>query len=85
MPGTTGIAPARDLIALLEEIGYAGPVTPYPHPSQFKRTARDSMVAQTSEALKSVWAASIPIEDQEGETDEPEQVGSATEATAGSA
>ena len=63
MPGSSGVAPAKEFLAALQEIGFDGPVTAYPHSSQVKRGSRDVMSRQLLESLKSVWGAAPLPED----------------------
>jgi sugar phosphate isomerase/epimerase len=58
LPGETGVIPNRDLLAILHEIGYDGPVTVEPFNARVKEVAaRDPLEAAriTSQALDRVW------------------------------
>jgi len=58
LPGETGVIPNRELMGVLEEIGYDGPVTVEPFNQRLRELAeRDPLEAAriTSRALDSVW------------------------------
>jgi sugar phosphate isomerase/epimerase len=51
---------AGDSIAIFEHLNrlkYKGPVTPYPHASQFSGMTRDAIVQRTSDAFDEQWVA----------------------------
>jgi sugar phosphate isomerase/epimerase len=58
LPGETGVIPNRELLTLLKEIGYDGPVTAEPFSAKLKAVAeQDPLEAaqMTSRALDSIW------------------------------
>jgi sugar phosphate isomerase/epimerase len=58
LPGTTGVVDSVAALRVLREIGYDGPVTPYPHPHQLKGQTRDRIVQRAKESLESALKAS---------------------------
>lgn len=44
-------------LSLLDSMGYTGPITPFPHPSQFAGRTRESNVQRASAALDNLWVA----------------------------
>jgi len=57
LPGETGIIDTPALLVMLAEAGYAGPITPVPHPARFKTMSRDAIVKLTGAQLDLVWKA----------------------------
>jgi sugar phosphate isomerase/epimerase len=57
LPGETGVIDCPAVLVRLAEIGYAGPVTPAPHPSQFTGERREAIVKRTGQKLDEVWKA----------------------------
>jgi len=55
LPGTSGAIDSAAALAMLAELGYDGPVTPTPDPSQTGGQTRDQIVRLASEALTQVW------------------------------
>jgi sugar phosphate isomerase/epimerase len=58
LPGETGVIPSRELLAILKEIGFEGPVTAEPFNQKVREAAaRDPLEAArlTSHALDEVW------------------------------
>jgi len=52
LPGAGGVIDSAAVLELLTELGYQGPVTPFPHPSQFKGSTRDSMVRSAGNSIE---------------------------------
>jgi sugar phosphate isomerase/epimerase len=50
-PGETGVVPAAAAFSVLSDIGYQGPVTPFPHASKLAGRTRDRIVQHAAEAL----------------------------------
>ena len=46
-----GVIDAAAVVQLLTDAGYDGPVTPFPHTSQFTGVTRDSLVRRSSESI----------------------------------
>ena len=72
LPMTTGIIQAMDWAEALRDIGYEGPLTPFPHPSQFGAITRDQFVKAAAESLdKMLNEATIvePVYAANGEDD----------------
>ena len=57
LPGESGVIDSPALLVALAEMGYAGPVTPAPHPSRFKGLGREAIVRTSGQALDQVWKA----------------------------
>ena len=57
LPGTTEDSICGDVIKLLKEKGYTGPVTPCPALSKFTGTSRDLMVTRTRESVDTLLEA----------------------------
>lgn len=57
LPGETGVIDSAAALTMLAELGYAGPVTPQPHSSQFAGMRRDDIVKLAGEKLDAVWKA----------------------------
>ncbi|HVX59070.1 MAG TPA: TIM barrel protein [Pirellulales bacterium] len=57
LPGETGVIDSAAALTMLAELGYAGPVTPRPHSSQFAGMRRDDIVKLAGEKLDAVWKA----------------------------
>jgi sugar phosphate isomerase/epimerase len=57
IPGKTGIVDSVGALKVLEEIGYDGPVTPYPDPTHLKGQTRDRIVQQAADSLEALWKA----------------------------
>ncbi len=68
-PGQEGDTFNLEVLKLLAEIGYDGPVTPIAHPSQFKGRTRDKIVQSAAEGLNTMWEAAglCPVEDEDEE------------------
>jgi sugar phosphate isomerase/epimerase len=67
LPRIEGVTPCVDVLRLLAEAGYAGPVFAEPSPGGGERfraqrspTEIDSIVQQTAESLRSIWPSPIP-------------------------
>lgn len=57
LPGDGNVEDAAGYLALLDQIGYTGPITPFPHPSQFAGRTRESNVQRAAAALDALWVA----------------------------
>jgi sugar phosphate isomerase/epimerase len=57
LPGETGTIDTAAALVALAEIGYDGPVTPRPHPSQFAGQKREQIVRRAGQALDAAWKA----------------------------
>ncbi len=57
LPGEVGTIDSPALLVALAEMGYAGPITPAPHPARFKGLGREAIVRTTGQALDTVWKA----------------------------
>jgi sugar phosphate isomerase/epimerase len=57
LPGRGGVADSVTVLRHAREIGYEGPVTAYPHPSQCPSKTRDTIVKQAGEILDELWKA----------------------------
>jgi len=58
LPGETGVIPNRELLAILQEVGYDGPVTAEPFSQQLRAVAETNPLEAariTSRALDSIW------------------------------
>lgn len=80
MPGETKIAKALELIQHLIAIEYDGPVTPWPHGSQYKGSTRDRIVQMAQESMLALW---IEAGLAEAVVEEPEPVAVAAEGEEG--
>ncbi len=58
LPGETGRIDVAAYLALLTERGYEGPVTVFPHPSQFTGMTRDNIVHKAGTSLDEQWRSS---------------------------
>ena len=74
LPGTTGVVDIVSVLAVLLDLGYAGPVTPYPCPSKLPGGTRDSIVRQAANSIEKAWKAA---------TAKPEEVVAAVAAVEG--
>ena len=61
LPGATGVVDAQSVLSLLDDIGYRGPISAYPHPSCFSGKTRDQIVQAASESLRLGVRASEPV------------------------
>jgi sugar phosphate isomerase/epimerase len=62
LPGTTGLVDTAASISLLAEIGYRGPVTPFPSPTQTTGETRDRIVQRAASALDTaIQAAGLEV------------------------
>lgn len=57
LPGESETSELPEVVGWLEEAGYEGPITPYPHPSQFSGMTRDAIVQRASNAMDKLWKA----------------------------
>ncbi|MGQ9575964.1 MAG: sugar phosphate isomerase/epimerase family protein [Thermoguttaceae bacterium] len=57
LPAVGGQVDAAAALALLAEMGYAGPVTPIAHRGTFESARRDRIVKQAGEAMERLWRA----------------------------
>ncbi len=57
LPGETGVIDSAAALAILAELGYDGPVTPWPHASQFVGQKRDAIVRAVGQRMEEVWKA----------------------------
>jgi sugar phosphate isomerase/epimerase len=55
LPGETGTINSGEALAVLSELGYEGPATPWPHAGRFRGQRRDDIVKQAGAALESAW------------------------------
>ncbi len=55
LPGDPMVFDLGGAVAALVELGYEGPVTPTPHPAQFKGQRRDQLTRTVADALHRVW------------------------------
>jgi len=70
LPNPDGVVPNAKILNWLHEHGYDGPVTPYPHVSQYKGVTRDKIVQRASDALRSVWPGAELQREAEAEAEE---------------
>lgn len=75
MPKLEGIVPNADILNKLHDLGYAGPVAPFPHVSQYQGVTRDRMVQTVSEAIRSVWPGAELAQEAEAEAAEAQASG----------
>lgn len=62
LPGSEGVIDSVEILRILQEKGYDGPVTPYPHSSQFRGMTRENIVAETTLAFDRAWSdAGLPM------------------------
>ena len=66
LPSEDGVNDISSLMNHLQEIGYAGPVTPFPHSSQFSVRTRESMVRMAGSSIRIPAKASQPTPDDNG-------------------
>ncbi len=57
LPGDGGAVDGAAILRYLAENGFAGPVTPWPHPSRFRGMTRDAIVQQAKAALDALFRA----------------------------
>ena len=57
LPGESGVVDTVAVLALLSQLGYDGPVTPFPNASRFSGMTRDRIVRQSSETLETQMKA----------------------------
>ncbi len=57
MPGATGEIDIVGALQVLGELGFDGPVTPYPDSAQLKGQTRDRIVQSACDALDKLWKA----------------------------
>jgi sugar phosphate isomerase/epimerase len=55
LPGETGTIDVVAVLTALSEVGYDGPVTPWPHAGVFRGRRRDDIVRQAGAALEAAW------------------------------
>lgn len=70
LPDPAGIIPHAEILNRLHELEFDGPVTCYPHISQYKGVTRDKIVTKVAEALRSVWPGADLQEEAEAEAAE---------------
>lgn len=66
LPGASGIVDTASAIRLLIEMGYEGPITPYPNASQFSGVTRDGIVKAASKSLDDAGYGDVD-DDEDGE------------------
>lgn len=59
---TTGVIDATQWADALRQIGYDGPLTPFPHPSQLRGMTRDRIVRAASESLDRMLRESLTVD-----------------------
>ncbi len=57
LPGEGGAVDIPSYLTTLSEMEFAGPVAPYPHPTQFVGRTRESNVQRASQACDAMWTA----------------------------
>ncbi len=57
LPGESGTIDVAAALTTLAELGYAGPISPLPHASQFAGMRRDAIVKLAGEKLDAAWKA----------------------------
>jgi sugar phosphate isomerase/epimerase len=57
LPGRGGAIDSEAILRQLMEIGYEGPVTPYPNPASFSAMTRDSIVKEAGDTLEAMYKA----------------------------
>ncbi len=57
LPGEGGAVDIPSYLSTLSQMEFAGPVSPYPHPSQFLGRTRESNVQRAAQALDQMWIA----------------------------
>jgi len=57
LPGEGGAVDIPSYLSLLSESGFTGPVTPFPHPTQFAGRTRESNVQRAAQACDAMWTA----------------------------
>lgn len=82
LPDPAGLIPHADMLNRLHELEFDGPVTCYPHTSQYKGVTRDKIVTKVAEALRSVWPGADLQEEAEAEAAEAGDAAHAAPAAA---
>ncbi|MDA0658961.1 MAG: TIM barrel protein [Planctomycetota bacterium] len=59
---STGVIDATQWADALRQIGYDGPLTPFPHPAQLRGMTRDRIVKAASESLDKMLRESLVVE-----------------------
>jgi hypothetical protein len=77
LPGATGVVPNAELLAVLEEKGYEGQISPFCHPSQFSSRNKNATVSSISKAIKQLLHP-VAVDDDADEGAEEEETVSAT-------
>jgi sugar phosphate isomerase/epimerase len=57
LPREDGLVDTDAIGKMLVDIGYEGPVTPYPHPRNFLGKTRELIVQQAADAMEHLWIA----------------------------
>ena len=70
LPDPAGVVPNAAILGKLHDIGYGGPVTPYPHISQCKGIPRDKVVQRAAESLRGVWPGAELLREAAAEAEE---------------
>lgn len=81
LPGGDGLIDFEPLAKLLVEIGYDGPVTPFPHAKNFVGKTREVIVQMAADAAEGFWVAAGLSEPPPG-APEPAAVGASVNGEA---
>jgi sugar phosphate isomerase/epimerase len=57
LPGDGNAVDIAGYLALLDSMGFTGPITPFPHPTQFAGRTRESNVQRATAALDALWVS----------------------------
>jgi hypothetical protein len=55
LPGETGVVPNASALSVLSEIGFDGPVTPYPNPKTCAGQTRDRIIQRAAQSLAKMF------------------------------
>ncbi len=72
LPGDGGLVDGGAIVRHLSEVGYAGPVTLYPHSSRFAGMTRDAIVQQAKATFQDLWVAAGLLPGKKLEPVQPE-------------
>lgn len=72
LPGETGEIDAAEMLKILGQIGYDGPVTPDPSPRRARQMSREQAARRAGEAMRELWRRADLVSEEPVEAAESE-------------